>query len=107
MKTQLSAVLFAFVLGCGGEKKSTVEKYDPKPVSVKDTVAVPVDELPKPEPKKDVVEVVMPKTFDDAMTMGKELVTKGEHPRAREILELAAKLEKKKSDPHVELARSY
>jgi tetratricopeptide (TPR) repeat protein len=101
--------LFAFALGCGGggEKATPVEKSET--VAVKDVFEPDIDLDEKPIKKTDAVSEVapMPKTYAEAFELGKGLVDKGEHPRAREILELAAKLEKKKADPHIELARSY
>jgi Flp pilus assembly protein TadD len=106
MKSQLAFVLFAFAVGCGGgaEKATPVEK----PPIVDEQLDIDV-EVSKPEIKKSepVSEVAMPTTFVDALALGKLLVDKGEHPRAREILALAAKLDKKQSEPHIELARSY
>src|SRR5438046_852197 len=107
MKSQLAAVLFAFVAACGGrsEKPTPVEKPPVSEVKIDE----PIAETPikKSEPVVEIAKVELPKTYDEALQLGMELVNKGEHPRAREMLELAAKLDRKKSEPHIELARSY
>ncbi|MBA3498750.1 MAG: tetratricopeptide repeat protein [Myxococcota bacterium] len=96
-------------MGCGGgkEKATPVEKSET--VVVKDVFEPDIDVEEKPIKKTEAVSEVapLPKTYAEAFELGKALVDKGEHPRAREILEVAAKLEKKKADPHIELARSY
>jgi len=43
----------------------------------------------------------------ECMKLGKEMHAKGEHARARELYEAAAKLDRTSATPHVELARSY
>lgn len=108
MKSQLAFVLFAFAVGCGGsDKPASVEKA---PVASSDVDAKQVD-VDEPAAIKTTVPVVelakLPERYADALALGKALVTKGEHPRAREVLMHATKLEKKQAEPHMELARSY
>lgn len=110
MKSQLAFVLFAFAIGCGGgEKPTPVEKEPIVAQDVDRKLDEPViGDEPAPIKKSEpVVEVALPTKYADAIKLGKELLDKGEHPRAREMLELAAKLDKKQADPHIDLARSY
>lgn len=53
------------------------------------------------------VEDVMPTTFKEAMQLGVALAAKGDVSRAREVLEAAAKLDRKAAEPHIELARLF
>jgi Flp pilus assembly protein TadD len=107
MKSQLAIVLFAFATACGGgsEKPAPVEK----PPVTDTKIDEPIVEQPikTTEPVVEVAKPELPKTYDEALQLGMELATKGEHPRAREMLELAAKLDRKKAEPQIELARSY
>jgi Flp pilus assembly protein TadD len=108
---KMRSILFALVLSaCGGDQVSTptvsqTTPPPPAPVSVPDSSVAPV-ETPKPAEAPVAVDV-MPTTFDDTMKQGRELAAKGEHARAKELFEAAAKLEPKKPDPHIELARMY
>ncbi|HEV7554629.1 MAG TPA: tetratricopeptide repeat protein, partial [Kofleriaceae bacterium] len=61
---------------------------------------------PVVEPNK-VEAPVLPTKFVDAMEQGKQLAAKGDHARARELFETAIKLDKKKAEPHIELARLF
>ena len=112
MKIMFSAVLFAFALSaCGGEEPKQPVISAPQPVAMtKDagvvepvTVAVaPVVVPVKVEPPKAV-----PTKFDDALAQGRELVKKGDREGAKEMFESAIKLDKKRAEPHMELARIY
>lgn len=53
------------------------------------------------------VEHYIPAKYAECMSLGKSMLDKGEHVRARELFEAAAKLDRKAAMPHVELARSY
>ena len=57
------------------------------------------------EPTSKLPSTIM--TKPDAMALGKALVSKGDHSRAKEVLEAAAKMDKKSAEPHVELARMF
>jgi tetratricopeptide (TPR) repeat protein len=109
----MRSILFALVLSaCGGDREATPTVTPTIPATVAevpkvvpDTAVAPVD---KPAPVEQPVAVVaMPTTFDDTMKQGKELAAKGEHDRAKELFEAAAKLEPKKADPYIELSRLY
>jgi len=115
MKSQLCSVLFAMVVSvsaCGGERReSTPTEHTPVSSTAPNEPMLDEPKLEKvgerPVETKPIVEIELPQTYVDALKLGKELVDKGEHARARELLALAAKLDKQQSDPHIELARSY
>ncbi|MBL9013608.1 MAG: tetratricopeptide repeat protein, partial [Myxococcales bacterium] len=116
----LRIVLFALVLpaaaACGGSSESklspsgegsaavlsTVTSSEPDPVK---PIAIE-DKGPQVEIKADEP-VEIPAKFGDALALGKALSAKGEHSRAREVLQAAAKMDKKSAEPHIELARVY
>jgi len=120
MRSYLFAVLVVSGLGaCGGDREkptitsqpapsstSWVENL-PKVVPLAPDAAVSVAVTPAPEAVTPAVVDVMPSTFDDALTQGKALASKGEHDRAKELLQAAAKLDPKRSEPYIELSRLY
>jgi len=112
MKIQVRSILFALVLpiaACGGDRQGnavdfrlsdyvTQPKQDVEPVAP----VVAVSEQPK------LVDATpMPTKYDELLVAGKELVGKGAFGDAKVMFEAAIKLEKKKADPHIELARMY
>jgi predicted Zn-dependent protease len=105
---KMRSILFALVLSaCGSDRVATptvAQTTPPPPVVVPDAPA-PVSEPVKVEPP--AVVDVMPTTYDDTMMQGRALASKGEHDRAKELFEAAAKLEPKKADPFIELSRLY
>ena len=113
MKSQLSCILFSIAIAaCGGESKTPTPASHPQPVAEPTkpaTVEAPIAQAVMPpvvEPKK-VEAPALPTKFVDAMAQGKELAAKGDHARARELFETAIKLDNKKADPHIELARLF
>jgi tetratricopeptide (TPR) repeat protein len=117
MKIQVRSILFALVVpvlgqlaACGGnsdeavgvrvEDHAQLSKVDDAPVT---SVKVDVAEQPK------LVDVTapMPTKYDELLVAGKDLVAKGQFGDAKLMFEAAIKLEKKKADPHIELARMY
>src|SRR5262249_51690435 len=115
MTLTLRSMLFALVLpACGGhheaqtvtpktESSQWIESSLPAPV-VEPTAAV------EPQTKPDSVKVAVaavPTSFDDAMKQGRALAEKGEHSGAVEMFEAAIKLDGKKAEPHMELARVH
>jgi len=119
MRSYLFAVLVVSSLGaCGGDREkptvtpqpapsnSWVENL-PKVVPLAPDATVSVAVTPAPEAVTPAVVDVMPSTFDDALTQGKALASKGEHDRAKELLQAAAKLDPKRSEPYIELSRLY
>jgi Flp pilus assembly protein TadD len=89
--------------GGSGSKRLPVmapEKTDPtQPVAIEDkgpsTVVKPDEPL------------AIPAKFEGAMALGRALAAKGDHSRAKEVFEAAAKIEKKNAEPHIELARLF
>jgi tetratricopeptide (TPR) repeat protein len=107
----MKKILFALVLSaCGGDRVATPtvsQTVAPPaaPIVVPDAAVATVD-VPKPVEQPVAVDV-MPTTFDDTMKQGRDLAAKGEHARAKELFEAAAKLDEKKADPYIELSRMY
>lgn len=104
----MRSILFALVLSaCGSDRVATptVAQTIPPPAA---PVVVPDAVVSEPAPVAPPVAVdVMPTTYDDTMMQGRALAAKGEHDRAKELFEAAAKLEPKKADPFIELSRLY
>jgi len=108
----LRAVLFALVViplaACGDKEVSTPTVVPMPPVVQRAPQDVPVVEPVKPVAVTPVEEpIAIPTTYVDALELGKQLAAKGDTSRAKEMFEAAAKLDKKKSDPHIELARMF
>lgn len=116
----LRVILFALVLpaaACGGSHDSsstassatedasavlsTVPKAEPDPIK---PIAIE-DKGPQSEVKAEAP-IEIPAKFSDALALGKALSAKGD-ARAKEVLEAAAKMDKKSAEPHIELARMY
>jgi len=110
----LRAVLFALVVvpvaACGGDRDvpapttsslPPIVQRAPAPDAVGDPVhpAGPVVAVEEP--------LAIPTTYDAALALGKQLAVNGDRSRAQEVLEAAIKLDKKKADPHIELARLF
>ena len=109
---KMRSILFALVLSaCGGDRETpTVTPSIPATVAtvpkvVPDAAVAPVEQ-PRPADQPVAVDV-MPSTFDDALMQGRALAAKGEHDRAKELFEAAAKLDKKRPEPFIELSRLY
>ncbi|HUJ60769.1 MAG TPA: tetratricopeptide repeat protein, partial [Kofleriaceae bacterium] len=49
----------------------------------------------------------LPTKFEDALAEGRALAEKGDHARAKEMFEAAINLDKRRAEPHMELARLY
>ncbi|MBA3465410.1 MAG: tetratricopeptide repeat protein [Deltaproteobacteria bacterium] len=115
----LHSLLFVLVIpvaACSGSNDASSASSSGEPTSklpsmtatkpdAMDPVAV-VDKQPDSIIKSDEP-LTIPTKFSDAMALGKALVTKGDHSRAKEVLEAASKMDKKSAEPHVELARMY
>jgi tetratricopeptide (TPR) repeat protein len=67
--------------------------------------ATPVSAPESPKPVE--VKTPLPGKFDEALAKGRELLAKGAYGDAKEMLESAIALDKKKAEPHVEIARLY
>src|SRR5580698_4788029 len=105
----MKKILFALLVasGCGGEGKVV----DPMSFMPKlPTVEAPTKmaEQTKPVEQPVVVQTpVAPTQFDDALAQGRALAAKGDRDGAVQMLEAAIKLDKKRAEPHIELARVY
>lgn len=116
MKSLLRAVLCSLlvlpVVACGGEKAPPAPVVS-LPVGSGALPELPMPEVTKPsEPVRELpaklvdAPLVIPTKFSEALELGKQLAAKGD-AKAKEVLEAAAKLDKKSALPHVELARLY
>jgi Flp pilus assembly protein TadD len=107
---KMRSILFALVLSaCGSDRVATptvAQTIPPPPVVAPDAAPVAVEQ-PKPVVETPVAVDVMPTTFDDTMMQGKALASRGEHDRAKELFEAAAKLDAKRPEPFIELSRLY
>src|SRR5580698_4122141 len=104
MKKILFAVMLASACGEDGtavDPMSFMPKLPSVEVPVVADVSTPVIVAPTP------VVVAMPTQFDDALAQGRALAGKGERDGAKQMLEAAIKLDKKRAEPHVELSRLY
>lgn len=105
----IKSVMFALMLSaCGGEKTTPVDLSTliPKPPKVSDVSEQPVTVAEAPVVEKQP-EVVAPTKFDDAMAQGKAFVGKADVANAKLMFEAAMKLDKKRPEPHIELAKLY
>lgn len=108
MKSQIRSILFGvLVAACGGGDGGVPFDptfYVPHPIA-EPAIADPAPVAPKPvEPVQ--VQAKLPSTFDEAMAAGLA-AAKSEPTRAREMFEIAIKLDAKRAEPHVELARLF
>ena len=113
MKVQFRSILFALVVpvaACGGDREPQAVTTQLQSIQVGtegaragDHADVAVGQLPK------VVEVnaPLPTKYDEALAKGRELIAKGSYGDAKEMLESAIMLDKKKAEPHIEMARLY
>ena len=115
MKVQFRSILFALVLpaaACGGDRETSTTQQSPfawQPVKSSD--ASMSKEAPNGfgEQPKPIAEVPLPvpTKYDEALAQGRELLAKGSYGDAKVMLEAAIKLDKKKAEPHIEMARLY
>jgi len=115
MKVQFRSILFALVLpaaaACGGDRGAstpTPEPFKSEPKTSSVTTEPKTNTGFGEEPKAvEVKPLVIPTKYDDALAMGRELLAKGSYGDAKEVLTAAIKLDKKKAEPHIEMARMY
>lgn len=117
MKTKLSVMLFSFaVAACGrGDRPAELNHEVPQAAAVASDAQIQVKAnvavtAPASAPAVEVTPVappVSPSNYDDALAQGKDLAAKGDHTRARELFEAAARLDHKRAEPHIELARLF
>ncbi len=113
MKVQFRSILFALVLpaaACGGDRDTSVQTTQSDPFKWEPKTQLPVEkpahveETPKPIAE---IPVPVPTKNDEALALGRELLAKQKYGDAKEMLEAAIKLDKKKAEPHIEMARMY
>ncbi|MEO8548790.1 MAG: tetratricopeptide repeat protein [Kofleriaceae bacterium] len=109
----IKQVLFCalFVSACGSDSQrgvdpmSLVQQGMPKlPVAQIADVQSPVVEQPKHEL---TAALAIPTKLDDCLAQGRALVAKGDLANAKLMFEAATKLDKKRAEPHIELAKLY
>ena len=107
MKKMLFALLVAS--GCGDDAVAV----DPMSFMPKFSTQTRVAEVSQPvavqtQPVSAPAQTpVAPTQFDDALAQGRALAAKGDRDGAVQMLEAAIKLDKKRAEPHIELARVY
>jgi len=107
----IKQVLFCalFVSACGSDSQRGVDpmSFMPKlPATQVADVQAPVVEQPKHESPA-TAELVIPTKLDDCLAQGRALVAKGDLANAKLMFEAATKLDKKRAEPHIELAKLY
>lgn len=95
------------VAACGrAEREFDVRTFIPKPVAMP-AVALAVTEHVATPATPAVAMLVAPTRFDDAMLQGRAFVDRGNRANATLMFEAAIQLDKKRSEPHLELAKLY
>lgn len=115
MKIQVRSILFALLIplgavaACGGDRETNAVDFRLSDYVVQPTVhAEPVTSVVDVAERPILVDATpMPTRYDELLVVGKDLADKGKFGDAKVMFEAAIKLEKKKADPHIELARMY
>lgn len=111
----LKNIVFISLIGaaaCGGDRGSpapSTKESGSSATTMPMPLPEPIVENVKPAPivVKDVKEpLAIPASYAEAMELGKKLAAQGD-AQAKDMFEAAAKINKKSSEPHVELARFY
>jgi len=107
-RSVLCALLFSMA-ACGGDSERGVDpmSFMPKLPVVEPSVNVAQAEPAVTPAAKIEPSIIVPTKFDDALAQGKELAAKGDTANAKLMFEAAAKLDKKRAEPHIELAKIY
>ena len=110
----LRSCLFAvFMLpACGSDREpvNPVAHHESSPAQEPAPVSEPTLGVPPPATvavAPPPVARAIPGTYDAALAQGKALAAQGDGVGARELLEAAAKLDRKAAAPHIELARLF
>jgi len=111
IKQVLFCALFVLpgVSACGSDSQRGVDpmSFMPKlPVAPTTDVQAQIVEQPKHDATA-TAELVIPTKLDDCLVQGRALVAKGDLANAKLMFEAAAKLDKKRAEPHIELAKLY
>ena len=102
------AGLLLTMAACGGDERDLdIRAFIPKPSAAKSGVTVAVADVTATAPPIEVAKLVTPTTFDAAMLQGKAHAERGEVTAATLMFDAAAKLDKQRPEPHLELARLY
>lgn len=110
MKVQFRSILFALVLpaaACGGDRETSTTQADPFKWEPKTQAPVSVPVQVGEQPNVVEIPAPLPTKYDEALAKGRELIAAGKLGDAKEMLEQAIKLDKKKAEPHIEMARMY
>jgi tetratricopeptide (TPR) repeat protein len=93
---------------CGDSERGVDPmSFMPKLPAVEQSVNVAQAEPAVTPAQPEKIEIAIPTKFDDALAQGKELATKGDTANAKLMFEAAAKLDKKRAEPHIELAKLF
>jgi tetratricopeptide (TPR) repeat protein len=117
MKLHVRSILFALVVpvaACGGgddkapssDRAPAVSAIKPAPHAPQVASKVPAA-VPAPVLDTAAAREAMPTTFEGLVAAGKSLAAAGKHGDAKAMFEAAITLDKKKAEPHIELARLY
>ena len=107
IKRSMFCASLVAVAACGNaERDFDVRAFIPKPVAMPAVALAGTEHVATPA--SPVVAVfVAPTRFDDAMLQGKASVEKGDRTKATRMFEAAMQLDKKRAEPHLELAKLY
>jgi tetratricopeptide (TPR) repeat protein len=107
-RSMLCALLFSMAACGDSERGVDPMSFMPKlPVVEQPIAAGQIEPAIKTAPTKIEPAIAIPTKFDDALAQGKELATKGDTSNAKLMFEAAAKLDKKRAEPHIELAKLF
>lgn len=106
----IKQVLFCalFLSACGSDSQRGVDpmSFMPK-LPVAQTTDVQALQVEQPKHEAATAELVIPTKLDDCLAQGRALVAKGDLANAKLMFEAATKLDKKRAEPHIELAKLY
>lgn len=111
MKSQIRFILFALLIPACSDRTVARDPMSFMPTFTAPSGAPAPSEVVAPVPPTPEIKIVeahvVPSTFDETLQSGRALAAKGDHAGAREMFEAAAKLDKHRAEPHIELARSF
>jgi len=114
MLTTSRSILLALVLSACGSDPAPTQVPVPVPLPVPAPVSPAPSSTLAPSPPIAVSAMIVPTAareiptkYSDALAQGKQLAAQGDLLGARELLEAAAKLDRKAAAPHIELARLF
>jgi Flp pilus assembly protein TadD len=110
IKRSVFCASLVVVAACGrAERDFDVRAFIPKPVATPTVALAGTEHVATPAtPASPVVALFVPPTrFDDAMLQGKASVERGDRAKATLMFAAAMQLDKKRAEPHLELAKLY